>query len=179
MSFEIAPEAPAHGPALEGVLNRAFGPGRFAKTSERVRELGPVFRADLSRVALKEGRPIGCCRIFEVYAGAAPALFLGPLAVDPAAQGEGVAKALIAETIKACRETAFGLVLVVGTPARFQPHGFSQAPEGQILLPGPTVWARFQALELQPGALAAAKGAVAARPPLSALVAQGPGAHHI
>ena len=34
----VVNETAAHGPAIEALLDRAFGPGRFAKVSERVRE---------------------------------------------------------------------------------------------------------------------------------------------
>src|SRR5262249_26971644 len=63
----LVSEAPEHHDAIEGVLARAFGPGRFAKTSERVREHGAHFEPALSRVALnEEGAVNGCCRIWSV-----------------------------------------------------------------------------------------------------------------
>ena len=77
---QMLPEAPAHHDAVERVLDRAFGPGRFAKPSERVREFAR-FRPDLSRVAVSGPVMLGCCRIYEIGIGDQTALFLGPLGV--------------------------------------------------------------------------------------------------
>jgi predicted N-acetyltransferase YhbS len=50
----IVAEKPEHDAAIERVLDRAFGPGRFAKTSERVRERGA--RLELAHLAREGGR---------------------------------------------------------------------------------------------------------------------------
>jgi predicted N-acetyltransferase YhbS len=138
----IVPDSPAFDDALEGMLDRAFGPGRFAKVSERVREAATLDRT-LSRVALQDDTPVGCCRIWRIAVGGAPALFLGPLAVDPAAQGEGLGGALVRATLDAC-DTAALAVLVVGQPRMFAPFGFSEIPAGRVTMPGPVEARRFQ-----------------------------------
>ena len=38
---DIRLETPQDGPAIEALLDHAFGPGRLAKASERVREFAP------------------------------------------------------------------------------------------------------------------------------------------
>src|SRR5262249_42417469 len=70
----IVPETSGHALGVERVLDRAFGPGRFAKPSERVREFA-THRPDLSCVALLDGRVIGICRLYDITIGAAPAIF--------------------------------------------------------------------------------------------------------
>ncbi|HQP19597.1 MAG TPA: hypothetical protein PLG07_04700, partial [Phenylobacterium sp.] len=44
---KIVSEQPEDDAAIEALLDHAFGPGRFAKSSERVREVAE-FRPDLS-----------------------------------------------------------------------------------------------------------------------------------
>ena len=48
---------------------------------------------------------------------------------------------------------------MVGDEPYYARMGFKRAPEGQISLPGPVDPARLLYCELEPGALAAAKGA--------------------
>lgn len=134
-----------HAAALEGVLDRAFGPGRHAKTSERVRERGAAFAPELSRVAIDaDGAAIGCCRIWRVRIGDAPHLFLGPLAVDPARQHAGLGAALVRAATAACDAAEPDCaVLLVGAPAFFLPLGFSVVPKDCVTLPGPVDPARL------------------------------------
>ena len=69
MAHTLAAETSAHAAQIEGVLDRAFGPGRYAKTSERVRERGARHELALSRVAVNEaGEVIGVCRIYAAHA---------------------------------------------------------------------------------------------------------------
>ncbi len=162
MAHTLTAEKPEHGPAIEAVLDRAFGPGRFAKTSERVRERGAVLELSLSRVALSAtGDVVGVCRIWRVEAGA-PVFFLGPLAVDPAAQNAGLGADLVRAAIVACRATGGNGVIAVGTARFFEPLGFSVAPAQRISLPGPVDPARVLWMELRPGGLDAVQGLVRA-----------------
>ncbi len=79
MAHTIIAEKREFAEAIERVLDRAFGPGRFAKTSERVREAGAVLEPSLTRIALDdEGEVAGVCRIWRVEAGE-PLFFLGPV----------------------------------------------------------------------------------------------------
>ncbi len=159
---EIVPESGNHAAAIERVLDRAFGPGRHAKTSERVRENGAVFAPDLSRVALSQGAPIGCCRIWRIGVGAREALFLGPLAVDPARQHAGLGAELVRASLEACRATPFDAVVLIGAPEFFAPLGFVGAPPGALTLPGPVDPRRLLVCALKPGAEQALRGAITA-----------------
>lgn len=158
MAYKLVAEKPEHHDAIERVLDRAFGPGRFAKTSERVRERGAVFEPALSRVAVDDaGAVVGVCRIFRAEAGA-PVYFLGPLAVDPAAQSAGLGLALTRDAVAACRAVGGGGVILVGAEKFFQPVGFSVIPAERVTMPGPVDPARFLWLELRPGGLDKVQG---------------------
>jgi predicted N-acetyltransferase YhbS len=163
LAYTLVSEKAEHGAGIEAVLDRAFGPGRFAKTSERVRERGAVAEPTLSRVALGDaGELIGVCRIWRVNAGA-PAYFLGPLGVDPGARNAGLGFALVREAVNACRAAAgAGGVLAVGAERFFAPLGFSVVPKGRLRLPGPVDPERLLWLELRPGGLDAVEGEVKA-----------------
>ncbi|HYD87870.1 MAG TPA: N-acetyltransferase [Vitreimonas sp.] len=165
MAHTLVAEKPEHAAAIERVLDRAFGPGRFAKTSERVRERGAMLEPWLSRVALdSEGEVIGVCRIWRVEAGA-PLYFLGPLAVDPAAQAAGLGLALVRDAIAACRSVGGSGIALVGAERFFRPAGFSVAPEGRIGLPGPVDPKRLLWLELRPGGFDKVRGEIGAPKP--------------
>jgi predicted N-acetyltransferase YhbS len=148
----IRQEAPGDAAAIEAVLDAAFGPGRFAKVSERVRERA-VLAPDLSVVALEAGRLIGCCRLYHVAIGAAPTqvagLFLGPLAVDPAGQAGGVGQALVGAALGLAQSSR--PIVLVGQPAFFARFGFTQVPDGALVMPGPTEARRLQWLHAPDG----------------------------
>jgi predicted N-acetyltransferase YhbS len=151
-AYRIVREAPEHAAALEAVIDRAFGPGRFAKSSERVRERGARHRADLSRVALLDGAPVGVCRMYEVSVGGRSALFMGPLAVDPDHQHARLGVRLVGAALEAAKHER-NAVLVVGPLAFFAPFGFAQTPHGRVLMPAPVDPERFLWLATVPGAL--------------------------
>jgi predicted N-acetyltransferase YhbS len=158
LAFTLTAEKAEHAAAIERVLDRAFGPGRFAKTSERVRERGARAEPALSRVALNEaGDVVGVCRIWRVEAGA-PVYFLGPLAVDPAAQSAGLGAALVKDCVSACRAAGVGGIVTVGAERFFAPLGFTVAPPDRIRLPGPVDPARLLWIALRPGGLDKVRG---------------------
>lgn len=162
MAHTFAAEKPEHHDAIERVLDHAFGPGRYAKTSERVREHGAILEPALTRVALNDaGDVVGVCRIWRVEAGA-PVFFLGPLAVDPAEQSAGLGLALAREAVSACRASGGNGVVLVGAERFFRPLGFTVAPKDRITLPGPVDPARLLWLELRPGGLDRVQGALTA-----------------
>ncbi len=157
----LVPDDPRFDAPLEAVLDAAFGPGRFSKVSERVREFAALDRT-LSRVALIDGAVAGCCRIYRIDIGATPALFLGPLAVAPQAQGAGLGQELVGASLKACETSGVGAVIVVGQPWMFAPFGFSEIPRDRVTMPGPVENRRFQWRALAAGGIDALAGAVTA-----------------
>lgn len=162
MAHTFAAERPEHHDAIERVLARAFGPGRYAKTSERVRERGARLEMHLSRVALSDaGEVIGVCRIWSVNAGAS-VFFLGPLAVDPAAQAAGLGLMLTSETVSACRSARGNGIVLVGAERFFRPLGFTVVPKDHVTLPGPVDPARLLWLELKLGGLEKVRGPLTA-----------------
>ena len=137
--IEIIAENPAeHADAIEALYDRTFGPGHFAKTAERLRE-GTVTLPALNRVALVDGHVIGACRVWPVEVGEArlPAIFVGPVAVDPAFQGQRLGLSVTGEALEAATLAGWGAAVIIGAPTYFGELGFKVVPAGTLSFPGP------------------------------------------
>ena len=160
--FEITPPRRDETAAIEDLLDRAFGPDRLAKTSYRYRhDRSPI--AALSFVAREADRIIGSIAFWPVLIGAAPALLLGPLAVDPTRKNEGIGKALVDHSLDVAKGLGHRLVILVGDAAYYARFGFSPAAPHGITMPDERQ-ERLQVRELAPGALVGAHGDVRPAP---------------
>jgi len=129
-------ETPAMEAAVTALIDRVFGPGRFAKVSERLRE-GNRLLADCSYVALRGGKPVGCVRMWPVTIGGEAVAFLGPLAVDPDERSVGLGQTLVESACEAARAAGWRAVLLVGDAPYFTRAGFSAAHTAGVAMPGP------------------------------------------
>ena len=127
-------EAPAHAAEIEALLQRAFGPGRFAKVSERVREFAD-FAPELSFCAIEAGKVVGVVRMWRVAVGDQPVVFLGPLAVEESERRHGLGAQLVERACEASAAAGEPAVLLVGDLPYFQRVGFALASD--VALPGP------------------------------------------
>jgi predicted N-acetyltransferase YhbS len=169
--ISIRSEKPTDVAAREALLDVAYGPVRFTKPSQRLREGRD---SALGLVAAERGRVVGTVRLWPVsVSGLAgngrPALLLGPLAVDPACRRRGIGAALMRRAIRAAREAGHAAVLLVGDAAYYGRFGFTAAKTGALAMPGPFEPARLLGLELAEGALDGAHGLVRARAPRRAV----------
>ena len=157
----IRDEIAADIPAREALLDRCLGERRTAKSSERLRE-GRLPAEGLALSAERDGELLATVRLWHVEAGGVPALLLGPLAVKPELQGEGLGKAMMREALwrAACR--GHGAVILVGDAPYYARFGFDAALTRRIAMPGPVERARFLAIELRDGALDSASGVLVA-----------------
>jgi predicted N-acetyltransferase YhbS len=147
--------------AREALLDRAQGEGRHAKASARLRDDRlPARRLALS--AVLDGQLVGTVRLWHVDAGGTPALLLGPLAVAPEHQGTGLGKRLMREALWRAALAGHEAVILVGDAPYYARFGFSADLTSELDMPGEVDRTRFLALELVPGALAAARGDVVA-----------------
>lgn len=150
--FSIADEA-----AVEKLDERAFGPGRFARTAYRLRE-GVASDRGLSFTARIGTLLVGANRMTPILVGDAPALLLGPLTVEPAFRSQGVGETLVRRSLDAAREAGHALVLLVGDADYYARLGFSPVARGRIVMPGPVDPERLLYCELRAGAYAAVSG---------------------
>jgi len=152
-------ERPQDADAVERLVLRAFGPGRFARAAERLRE-GRAPLLDLS-IAAWDGRElVGSVRQWAVKVGATPAIFLGPIAVEAAYRSHGLGAALIEQACAAASGAGHAAIVLVGDMPFFGPLGFDPAPG--VIMPGPVDQTRVLARALTPGADAVLKGPVVA-----------------
>jgi predicted N-acetyltransferase YhbS len=149
-------------PLVAQLHAHVFGPGRFARSAYRVREAAPPLSPYCSG-AFAGDHLIASVQLTPILIGGhGPHLLLGPLAVDPAYAGQGHGKALVAQALDAARANAFGCVILIGDMPYYGRFGFKPLRPGSITLPGPVNPARILAVELIPGALANAVGAITA-----------------
>ena len=128
-------EQPQDADAIEALLDHAFGPGRFVKVSERVREFAE-FRPEMSFCAWDGGELVGSVRMWKVHVGGAPVIFLGPLAVRSEARKYGTGGELVRRACEAAQAAGYA-VLLVGDEPYFGRFGFSAAAAKDVRLPGP------------------------------------------
>jgi len=145
----------------ERLLDAAFGPARFEKTCERLRE-GRLPARDLALVAKDGDALVGTLRFWHVEAGGASALLLGPLAVAQSHRALGLGGALMRMGLDRARALSHKAVILVGDEPYYSRFGFARAPVQGLDLPGWHDPARFLGLEFVAGALAHARGMVIA-----------------
>ncbi len=155
----IAPEGPDDAAAALALVDRVFGPGRYAKAAERLRE-GNRFLPDLSFVAREAGRLVGTVRLWPVRIGDRPALLLGPIAVDSSARDKGIGAALVERACQAAAQAGHAVVVLVGDEAYFVRLRFGRPPAGPLAMPGPVDFGRILVRGLKPGALDGLMGQV-------------------
>ncbi len=154
--------------AREALLDRAMGPGRRRKSSEKLRK-GRLAAEGLSFVAHDaEGNVIATVRLWNVEAGVdrlgrpVAALLLGPLAVDSSREGQGIGGVLMRAAITEAKQRGHGAILLVGDPEYYERFGFFAEKVQHLVMPGPFERRRFLGLELVDGWLDGAAGVIVA-----------------
>ena len=152
-------ERPQDAPLVDALIERAFGPGRYAKASERVREFA-TFAPELSVCAWspdagQEGRLLGCARMWHVRVGGRRVMFLGPFAVEQGERSAGFGARLIARACEQAQAAGESHVVLVGDEPYFRRVGFATAPGRQVTMPSPVDQRRVlvRALTPDPGEL--------------------------
>ena len=155
--IKIGAEAPTEVGAREILLDRTMGPDRFTKSSERLRE-GRLPASGLALSARKGEELVGTVRLWHVAAGGRDALLLGPLAVAPECQGDGIGSKLMRAALNRAAMLGHKAVILVGDADYYSRFGFQAALTRRLLMPGPVDRRRFMALEFAEGALQGAAG---------------------
>ncbi len=159
LSYTILQETPDDAEAIERLNARTFGPGRFAKSSYRLREEVPHIM-ELSFTARVGTLMVGSVRLSPIVIGPTKALLLGPLTIEPPFRDRGIGRTLIARALDEAKKQGHQLVVLVGDEPYYGPSGFKAAAKGRITMPGPVDPARLLIAELEPGAFDGVAGAV-------------------
>ncbi|UYV38672.1 N-acetyltransferase [Rhodobacteraceae bacterium D3-12] len=156
--FNFAPETDADWWEVEALFDLCFAPGRSALSSYRLRD-GVAPLKNLSLVARDpDGIAAGAIRFWPVRIGAHRALLLGPIAVHPTHQGEGLGRLLILESLELAAESGWSRVMLVGDEPYYGRFGFARL--SGVDMPPPTNPERVLGLDLAPGGWADVRGKV-------------------
>lgn len=145
---------------VEHLLDLAFGVSRRTKTSYRLRE-GNTAADGLSLITREEGFGItGSISFWPLIIGEmqTQAILLGPLAIHPDRQNQGIGRSLLHESLSRARSWGHKLVILIGDAPYYLRAGFDYVPEGQVDMPGPIDPTRLLYLELIKGSLVNAHG---------------------
>jgi predicted N-acetyltransferase YhbS len=135
---------------IEALYDLCFAPGRSALSSYRLREgvepIGP-----LCLTARDAGGILaGAVRNWPVLVGGQQAVLLGPIAVHPTRQGEGVAAMLMQRCLANARDLGWSRLMLVGDAPYYQRFGFERL-DG-VTMPPPTNPDRVLGIALSDGA---------------------------
>ncbi|KGJ05026.1 Predicted N-acetyltransferase YhbS [Paracoccus halophilus] len=156
--YELCRETPADTPEVEALLDLCFAPGRTALSSYRLREgVAPV--GALCLMLRNDQRVVlGAIRYWPVRVAGLPVLLLGPVAVHPTAQGEGLGAVLMRESLERAAQQGWQRVMLVGDQPYYARFGFARL-DG-VEMPPPTNPDRVLGLEIAPSAWAGVTGPV-------------------
>ena len=158
--FHLTPETEADRDEVEYLYDLAFAPGREALSSYRLREgVDPV--GALCLVARDDYNVLaGAIRYWPVAIGEArdTALLLGPVAVHPTYQGEGLGGFLVRESLERAKGLGWARVILVGDAPYYGKFGFERADA--LMFPPPTNPERLLCLALRDGAFDGVRGLI-------------------
>ncbi|MDP4032439.1 MAG: N-acetyltransferase [Pseudorhodobacter sp.] len=160
--YHLQQETEADRGEVEALYDLCFSPGRTALSSYRLRD-GVAMVAALCLLARDgDGTLAAAIRYWPVAVAAQDVLLLGPVAVHPTRQGEGLGALLICESLARARKLGWQRVLLVGDAPYYSRFGFAKLPD--VVMPPPTNPDRVLGMELQRGAWAGVTGPVTAIP---------------
>lgn len=128
--------------AVEMLLDAAFGPDRFTRTAYMIRGTGTPIAA-LSFAAVEDGVLVGSIQCWPIALidddRQSPLVMVGPVAVSPNRQGDGIGRSLVARVLDAAAANGLDRALMlIGDPdyyGRF--FGFSAERTAFWDAPGP------------------------------------------
>ena len=143
---------------VEALYDLCFSPARTALSSYRLRAGVPTVAALCLILRDDDNTLAAAIRYWPVEVGGEDALLLGPVAVHPTRQGEGLGGMLINESLAEARRLGWERVMLVGDAPYYRRFGFVKL-EG-VEMPPPTNPDRVLGLALKAGAWDAVRGEV-------------------
>ena len=132
----VRAETPADHDDIRRIVDEAFGDTITGDIVDGIR-VSDRFVPELSLVAVSEGESVGhvISSYVDVVPGSRRVLQVGPLAVVPSHQRQGIGTALMQETIRIADERGEPLLLIEGNPAYYGRFGFTRTDEHGIEMP--------------------------------------------
>jgi len=165
--ISIRPEEPRDEEEVFNLNEQAFGGPLEASLVDAIRGTSGSF----ALVAEEDGRVIGHI-LFTPVTIEGPdtgvrAAGLGPMAVLPERQREGIGSRLAHAGLDACREAGYEAVVVLGHPFFYPRLGFTRADAYGLRYDVEVPVEAFMVMELRPGALSGRGGVVRYMPKFS------------
>lgn len=148
--YRLGEETEADWWEVEALYDLCFAPGRTALSSYRLRDGVPTVAALCLILRDEDGTLAAAIRYWPAEAGGQDALLLGPIAVHPTRQGEGLGALLINESLAEARRLGWERALLVGDAPYYARFGFHKL--ANIVMPPPTNPDRVLGLALKSGA---------------------------
>lgn len=156
--YQLEEETDADWWEVEALYDLCFAPGRTALSSYRLRD-GVDKVAPLCLVLRDEAETLAAViRYWPVQVGGKAVLLLGPVAVHPTRQGEGLGGLLINESLAEAKRLGWERVMLVGDAPYYQRFGFRKL-QG-VIMPPPTNPDRVLGLDLVRDAWEGVRGQV-------------------
>lgn len=133
---EIAPEK------IEALLDEAFGADRHGRTAYRLRE-GMAAIPELSFAALDDGVLMGTLQSWPIElanatSDAAPLILVGPVAVRPDRQRDGIGRQLMTKMLAIADSGDWPPLMLIGDPEYYDRFfGFNANATAKWEVPGP------------------------------------------
>lgn len=160
----IRPETKADRQAIFNINLQAFNSKIEPELVDRLRD-SDWFVPDLALAAEQEGVLVGYALFTRIPSrrengDMAIVISLGPVAVLPELQNQGVGSKLIREGLKKCTELGYSAVVLVGHPEYYPRFGFVPARSQGFSLPLVAPDDAFMVVELIPNELAKVRGTI-------------------
>ena len=147
---------------VEDLLDLVFSPSRKNLSSYSLRKNVPKI-STLSFVAKNnKGSIVGIIRNWPIFIESRKnlSLLMGPIAVHPTFQGEGLGSYLINYSIKESRKYGWERAVLIGDIQYYKSFGFFQQNDNKIDFPSPTDPERILLLEIKNNSFDGIKGKV-------------------
>jgi predicted N-acetyltransferase YhbS len=121
---------------VEALYDLCFAPGRKALSSYRLRDEVPPVPAFCRVISEDDGEIGGAIRCWPIRIEDHDALLLGPVAVHPTRQGEGLGGLMIRDVLERAAPAGWPRVLLVGDAPYYERFGFRRL--NGVVMPPPT-----------------------------------------
>lgn len=159
--IEVRPERPGDAAAIRRVNDEAFGQVHESRIVDAVRQAG---HAAVSLVAVDGPRIVGHILFTPMSMASHDAhvvvMGLGPMAVLPERQRQGVGTALVQAGLRECIRSGCHVVVVIGHPEFYPRFGFAPAHRHGLRSEYDVPDDVFMVVELASGALSKCRGLV-------------------
>ena len=156
--YRLEEETEADWWEAEALYDLCFAPGRTALSSYRLRDGVPTVAPLCLTLRDDDGTLAAIIRYWPALVVEADVLLLGPIAVHPTRQGEGLGALLITESLAEARRLGWERVMLVGDVPYYGRFGFRRLTG--VEMPPPTNPDRVLGLALKAGAWEGVAGLV-------------------